>query len=269
MPQLRSGAWAEHAASAVAAVDTEGFPSIVSDYSASAPPKITRISAVMKGRREKAYSCVGTPDYLAPEVIRALGHDAAVDWWALGCVMYEFLTGEPPFAADSPEMVFRRILNDSNLYFDEEDGISKDAQDLIAQLLIKDPSNRIGNRARGVAEIKQHPFFAGMDWDKLHDRKALFEPKPRHVEDTSYFGPDVRQDQSADIEIGTLLAEQQRGVVDSSKGGSCLRNLSSLATGKRTPGPVFAFRNLSHLAEMNQVVLSNCCSQGQHPENEE
>lgn len=204
-----------------------------------------------KTRREKAYSCVGTPDYLAPEVVKAQGHDAGVDFWALGVVMYEFLTGEPPFAEDTQELVFRRILNDNELYYDEEDEISEVAKDLISQLLIKDPSKRMGNREGGIQEIKDHPFFADIDWDKLHDRQALFEPKPRNVEDTSYFGPDTKGNASAEIGIGELLTEQQQGPSSMAR----IRSLPGLES-HGANSPAFAFRNVVHLAEMNQAVLN-------------
>jgi serine/threonine protein kinase len=64
-------------------------------------------------KREKVFSCVGTPDYLAPEILSGIGHDSAVDWWSLGVVCYEFLTGIPPFNADTPDQVFQNILDEN------------------------------------------------------------------------------------------------------------------------------------------------------------
>jgi len=64
-------------------------------------------------RKEKAYSCVGTPDYLSPEILKGTGHDEATDFWSLGCMLYEFLCGLPPFTAETPEKVFQNILDES------------------------------------------------------------------------------------------------------------------------------------------------------------
>jgi serine/threonine-protein kinase RIM15 len=206
-----------------------------------------------KSRREKAYSCVGTPDYLAPEVVRAQGHDAGVDFWALGVVMYEFLTGDPPFTADTPEEVFRKILNDDEQWYDEEDSVSDEAKDLIKQLLIKDPTKRMGNREGGIQEIKDHPFFAGVDWDKLHDRQALFEPRPRNAEDTSYFGQTDRTNLSAEIDMNELIAEQSR---DPDSLWNTRISARSLPSGvSEEANAAFAFRNVAHLADMNEALL--------------
>ena len=80
----------------------------------NSPPATPPISPITNRRKtitSKRYSFVGTPDYLAPEVILGTGHGKAVDWWALGVILFEFLTGCPPFNAETPQQIFENILN--------------------------------------------------------------------------------------------------------------------------------------------------------------
>jgi serine/threonine protein kinase len=123
---------------------------------------------------------VGTPDYIAPEILEGKGqHGKCVDWWSLGVMIYEFLTSVPPFNDDSKELVYdnirnlrivwpnigRELLRDSSRICDllflgyEEDCMTPEAQDLIMKLLIKDPKKRLGYN--GAQEIKEHKFFKG------------------------------------------------------------------------------------------------------------
>ena len=114
---------------------------------------------------------VGTPDYLAPELLLGTGGQGpAVDWWSLGCILYELVVGVPPFNADSPQEIFENIL-DLNIPWPEsvEEDMSPECKDLIQQLLVRDPEQRLG--ARGATEIKLHPWFSmepnPIDWQKL------------------------------------------------------------------------------------------------------
>ncbi|EGC31155.1 hypothetical protein DICPUDRAFT_50356 [Dictyostelium purpureum] len=129
---------------------------------------------------------VGTPDYLSSEILLGTGHGTPVDWWALGIILYEFLTGSPPFNDETPELIFHHILHrDREIEWPEE--ISPEAKDLILKLLNPDPSKRLG--ANGATEVKQHPFFSDVNWDTLvsQDMSDLFLPKPDNVYDTDYF----------------------------------------------------------------------------------
>ena len=98
---------------------------------------------------------VGTPDYLAPEVLLGTGHGPEADWWSLGVVLYEMVVGTPPFSAASPELIFQNIL-DRRLTFPEE--LSDDLKDLLERLLCLDETQRLG--ARGAMEVKSHPWFS-------------------------------------------------------------------------------------------------------------
>ena len=126
---------------------------------------------------------MGTPDYLAPEMLLGTGHGPEVDWWALGVMVYEFLAGVPPFNAETPEDIFDRILRRDIVWPDDMDPA---ARDLIDRLLTVDPAARLGHR--GAAEVKAHPFFAGINWDTLlqESREDIFVPRLDNPEDTSY-----------------------------------------------------------------------------------
>ncbi|KAF7301813.1 Serine/threonine protein [Mycena indigotica] len=131
---------------------------------------------------------VGTPDYLAPETILGLrGDDAAVDWWALGVITYEFLYGIPPFHAETPERVFENILSGHIEWHDEWVDFSPEARDFMARLMTLDPTTRLG--AHGAEEVKAHPFFEGIDWDQVTTTEAAFIPQISDPESTDYFDP--------------------------------------------------------------------------------
>ncbi|CEH15313.1 related to serine threonine protein kinase [Ceraceosorus bombacis] len=144
---------------------------------------------------------VGTPDYLAPESILGIGmDDMAVDWWAVGVILYEFLYGYPPFHAETPEKVFDNILSRN---IDWEDGAmdySPSARNLMERLMSSDPKDRLGTR--GADEIKAHPFFAGIDWQALSDGEGPFVPQVTDPESTDYFDlrGAVHQEFSGEIE---------------------------------------------------------------------
>ncbi|KIW92322.1 uncharacterized protein Z519_07306 [Cladophialophora bantiana CBS 173.52] len=136
---------------------------------------------------------VGTPDYLAPETINGTVQDEMCDWWSLGCIMFEFLYGFPPFNADTPEKVFDNILNRRIAWpEDDEIEVSQEARDLIDKLIQLDPRERLGANKdekypSGGAEIQAHPWFADIHWDTLLEDEAQFIPNPEHPEDTEYF----------------------------------------------------------------------------------
>ena len=89
-------------------------------------------------------SKVGTPDYLAPEVILGQGHGKAVDWWSLGVILYEFLLGFPPFNASTPAQIFENIVSLNIVWPQDTEDLSNEAADLIARLLVLDPAERLG-----------------------------------------------------------------------------------------------------------------------------
>lgn len=120
----------------------------------------------------------GTPEYLAPELLMGQGYNKTVDWWTLGVLLYEMLTGLPPFYDENTNEMYRKILSEP-LHFPGADVVPPAAKDLLSKLLNREPTERLG--ANGSAEIKAHPFFHAIDWRKLLQRK--YEPtfKPNVV----------------------------------------------------------------------------------------
>lgn len=143
------------------------------------------------GDRSKRF--VGTPDYLSPETIRGAGQDEMSDWWSVGCILFEFVYGYPPFHAESPDMVFKNILANNIQWPENTDGATGDsniessnsAKDLIMRLLDHNPLTRLG--ASGTEEIKDHDFLKGVSWETLWDEEASFIPVCEDPESTDYF----------------------------------------------------------------------------------
>ena len=131
-------------------------------------------------------STVGTPDYIAPEVIKQKGYGQEIDWWSLGVIMFEMMIGYPPFFSESSTETCKKILDWKNtLNIRPEANISKEAEDILRKL-ITDPENRLG--VNGADEIKSHPFFRGIDWN--HIKETLippFIPDLKNNYDTKYF----------------------------------------------------------------------------------
>ncbi|XXG44003.1 hypothetical protein AAC387_Pa01g3907 [Persea americana] len=138
-----------------------------------------------RNRRMLAYSTVGTPDYIAPEVLLKKGYGMECDWWSLGAIMYEMLVGYPPFYSDDPMSTCRKIVNWRNhLKFPEEAKLSAEAKDLISKLLCN-VEQRLGTK--GADEIKAHPWFKGIQWDRLYQMEAAFIPEVNDELDTQNF----------------------------------------------------------------------------------
>ncbi|KAJ4774277.1 Serine/threonine-protein kinase CBK1 [Rhynchospora pubera] len=138
-----------------------------------------------RNRRTLAYSTVGTPDYIAPEVLLKKGYGMECDWWSLGAIMYEMLVGYPPFYSDEPMNTCRKIVNwRTHLKFPEEAKLSLEAKDLMSRFLCS-VDQRIGTR--GADEIKAHPWFRGIDWDRLYEIKAAYVPQVNDDLDTQNF----------------------------------------------------------------------------------
>ncbi|KAK7834009.1 hypothetical protein U0070_004990 [Myodes glareolus] len=153
-----------------------------------------------KNRRQLAYSTVGTPDYIAPEVFMQTGYNKLCDWWSLGVIMYEMLIGLvelitkadtfcfpgfPPFCSETPQETYRKVMSwKETLVFPPEVPVSEKAKDLILRFCT-DSENRIGNG--GVEEIKSHPFFEGVDWGHIRERPAAIPIEIKSIDDTSNF----------------------------------------------------------------------------------
>ncbi|TFK61931.1 kinase-like protein [Pluteus cervinus] len=144
-----------------------------------------QIATWKANRRKLAYSTVGTPDYIAPEVFMMKGYGKECDWWSLGAIFFECLVGYAPFCSDSPSDTYKKIISwPEYLYFPEEVYISKEGEHLIRGMM-----NWADHRLT-VQQIKSHPFFYGADWNSLRHIEPPFVPRLESVTDTSYFPTD-------------------------------------------------------------------------------
>jgi len=118
----------------------------------------------------------GTPEYLAPEVLRGEGHGTPVDWWSLGTLMYEMLTGLPPFYSQNINIMYQKILS-GELRFPSY--VSSDAQSILEGLLTRDPEKRLGSKDKNASDVMSHPFFKSINWTKLNAKEIEppFKPK--------------------------------------------------------------------------------------------
>ncbi|XP_059667269.1 serine/threonine-protein kinase D6PKL1-like [Cornus florida] len=110
----------------------------------------------------RSMSFVGTHEYLAPEIIKGEGHGSAVDWWTFGIFLYELLFGKTPFKGSGNRATLFNVVGQP-LRFPESPVVSPSSRDLIKKLLVKEPQYRLAYK-RGATEIKQHPFFEGVNW---------------------------------------------------------------------------------------------------------
>ncbi|KZV27142.1 hypothetical protein F511_31104 [Dorcoceras hygrometricum] len=217
-------------------------------------------------RRNKR-SAVGTPDYLAPEILLGTGHGFTADWWSVGVVLFELIVGIPPFNAEHPQKIFDNILNRKILWPLVPDEMSLDAYDLIDGLLTEDPDQRLG--AGGASEVKQHPFFRDINWDTLARQKAAFVPSSDAATDTSYFTSRFSWNPSDEHVYANSEFEDSTDNGSISGSSSCLSNRHE-EQGDECGGlqefdsncdinysfSNFSFKNLSQLASINYDLLT-------------
>ncbi|KAI5850216.1 hypothetical protein DFP73DRAFT_472996 [Morchella snyderi] len=161
---------------------------------------LSRMGLLGRQKRAQNPSSESTPDLLkqgpfarSRSTINGSGQDEMSDWWSLGCILFEFIYGYPPFNAETHEQVFDNILNrriawpeeDEDDDDEDEAGVSDIAKDLINRLMCTDPTKRLG--VGGAEEVKRHPWFAEIKWDTLLEETPQFVPTPQDPEDTEYF----------------------------------------------------------------------------------
>ncbi|KAK4414086.1 putative serine/threonine protein kinase IREH1 [Sesamum alatum] len=217
--------------------------------------------------RRKKQSAVGTPDYLAPEILLGTGHGFTADWWSVGVILFELIVGIPPFNAEHPQKIFNNILNRKIPWPRVPDEMSLEAHDLIDRLLTEDPNQRLG--AGGASEVKQHPFFRDINWDTLARQKAAFVPASEGAMDTSYFTSRYSWNPSDEHVYAASEFEDSSENGSISGSSSCLSNrheeLADECVGLTefdSSNDInysfsnFSFKNLSQLASINYDLLT-------------
>ena len=144
------------------------------------------LSKMIKKTKEKAFTICGTPQYLAPEILSDEGYDNSVDWWSLGCVMYEMLVGKAPFRIPKGSYLSADLYK-KKITIPEY--VTEEAKDLISQLLVPNPKKRLGYGEDGAQKIKEHRYFEGINWEDAWNKKLTppFIPVLKSETDLSYF----------------------------------------------------------------------------------
>ena len=153
-----------------------------------------------------AYSTVGTPDYIAPEVFSQNGYGEEADWWSIGVMFFEMVVGFPPFFSENPSDTCKKIVKwKEHFSIPSDANLSPEAESFILRM-VSPAETRLG--IHGVEEIKKHPFFKGIDWNNIRKMKAPFIPELKNDYDTHYF--DTFQEQEPFYPPATSAKGKQR-----------------------------------------------------------
>ena len=161
--------------------------------------------SIKQRQRKPAKSGVGTPDFLAPEILRRETCNEMVDYWALGVVLYQFLVGETPFNAERVQEIYAKILA-GEVDFPTEDDVSAGAVAVLRALLVQQPHERLGSN--GADEVRSHDFFSAVDWSTpLWQQPSVYTPTLAAPTDTSNFQMNALARVQADRMRATLEAD--------------------------------------------------------------
>lgn len=128
----------------------------------------------------------GTPEFMAPEILLDKKYGRAVDWWAFGVLIYQMLLQQSPFRGEDEDEIYDAILADEPLY---PIHMPRDSVSILQKLLTREPELRLGSGRRDAEEIMEHPFFKGVDWDDIYNKRVPtpFKPQIKDAKDTSNF----------------------------------------------------------------------------------
>ncbi|MBN3308346.1 KS6B1 kinase, partial [Amia calva] len=153
----------------------------------------------------------GTIEYMAPEILMRSGHNRAVDWWSLGALMYDMLTGAPPFTGENRKKTIDKILK---CKLNLPPYLTQEARDLLKKLLKRNASLRLGAGAGDATEVQTHGFFRHINWDELLARKVEppFKPILQSADDVSQFDSKFTSQTPVDSPDDSTLSESANQV---------------------------------------------------------
>jgi len=190
---------------------SDSITSVNTNYTNNNMNQNIRNNNSLRTRRNRliAFSTVGTPDYIAPEVFSQNGYGEEADWWSIGVMFFEMVVGFPPFFSENPSDTCKKIVKwKEHFSIPADANLSPEAESFILRM-VSQPESRLG--VHGVEEIKKHPFFKGIDWNNMRNMKAPFIPELKNDYDTHYF--DTFQEQEPFYPpINTVKAKQRKDV---------------------------------------------------------
>lgn len=167
--------------------------------------ELTKVSE-KSSRFSRSFSICGTNYYMPPEMLKGMGHSLGIDWWQVGCLIYELFVGKPAFYARTEAKVHSLILSGNPIAFpkDVESSMSSGAKDLIISLLTREPADRLG--FLGAEDVLRHSFFSGVDWESIENRTFFPETGILVATETKKENADDAKGENVPLEINSVMS---------------------------------------------------------------